>query len=76
MNQNTNNVAQNSSDKSQWTSPEVWDLAVGRTQGGPFPASTEGLPVSGTATVDGVDFPFTSTTGTENTGGIDLGGAS
>ena len=42
---NVNNVAPNSG-KSQWTSPEVWDLAVGRTQGGNVFNPTEGLPVS------------------------------
>lgn len=32
--------------KSQWTSPQVWDVMVGKTQGGDEPAAFEN--VSGT----------------------------
>ena len=71
MSQNINNGAQNSSDKSQWNSPEVWDLSVGRTQGGPVLFDTEGVPVTAGDIV-------LSTTGTPDEGGgaIDLGAAS
>ena len=76
MNQNSNNVATSSNDKSQWTSPDVWDLSVGKTQGGPFPAAVEGTPVSGTVEIDGNEFPFSSTGGPDPLGDINLGGAS
>lgn len=52
MSRNTN--VQTSNAKSQWKSPEVWDLSVGRTQGGfiPFLTEDETAPVG-----DFGDFP-------------------
>ena len=55
MTQKANNVAPNNNDKSQWTSPEVWDLSIGRTQGGAALNLTEGqvVTISGVGTFNG-----------------------
>lgn len=42
MANNSNKTPQTTSKKAQWTNPQVWDLSVGRTQGGQVLEETEG----------------------------------